>query len=63
MLRASAVVADELGGMPMACRIFLVGQVLYPADKIFSARYKTTPYIKPVFISVRQEPNPLIFAE
>ncbi len=43
MLRASAVVADELGGMPMACRIFLVGQVLYPADKFSMHGVKPRP--------------------
>ncbi|MEZ8220402.1 Energy-coupling factor transporter transmembrane protein EcfT [Candidatus Fervidibacteria bacterium JGI MDM2 JNZ-1-D12] len=30
----------------------------YPADKFFSARYKTAPYIEPIFVSVGQEPDP-----
>jgi len=45
----------------LACRFSLVMQGFTPCRQIFfffSARYKTAPYIEPIFISVGQEPNP-----
>ena len=40
---------------------FLVGQGFIPCRRIFlSAWRKTVPYIKPIFVSARQEPSPPI---